>query len=122
MSNDPPKFLRAVDSGVDGIYIDFRKNFNCVPHLRLLEKINWESKVGGGYSKFKEETSGVPQGSVLGHVLFLLYINECLNGLSCDAVMFAEDVKIWRTIESPSCVQRLQNDMNELSIWSQGPP
>ncbi len=65
-------------------------------------------------------TSGVPQGSVLGPDIFLLYINDCPNGLSCDAVMFADDVKIWRTIESPSDVQSLQNDVDYLSSWSQG--
>ncbi len=50
----------------------------------------------------------------------MLYINDYLNGLSCDAVMFADDVKIWRTIESQSDVQSLQNDVNYLSSWSQG--
>ncbi len=65
-------------------------------------------------------TSGVPQGSVLGPVLFLLYINDCLHDLSCGAVMFADDVKIWRTIESPPDVQSLQNDVDYLSSWSQG--
>ncbi len=49
-----------------------------------------------------------------------MYINDCLNGLSCDAVMFADGVKIWPTIESSSDVQRLQNYINQLSIWSQG--
>ncbi len=65
-------------------------------------------------------TSGVPYGSVLGPILSLLFINDCLNGLLCDAVMFADDVKIWRTIESPSDVQSLQNDADYLSNWSQG--
>ncbi len=49
-----------------------------------------------------------------------MYKNDYLNGLSCDAVMFADNVKIWRTIESPTDVQRLQNDINQLSILSQG--
>ncbi len=73
---------------------------------------------GEGCSKVIEVTSGVLQGYVLGAVLFLLYINDCLNGLLCDAVMFADDLKICRTIESLSDVQRLQNGINQLSIWS----
>ncbi len=76
--------------------------------------------VGEEYSKCIDVTSGVPQGSLLGPILFLLYINDCLNGLSCDAVIFADDVKMWRTIESPSDVQSLQNDVDYLSSWSQG--
>ncbi len=122
------------------IYFDLRKAFDCVPHLRLLQKLDqlgiagrlhsWiqsfitkrtpRVKLGEGYSKFIDVTSGVPQGSVRGPVLFLMYINDCLNVLSCDAVMFTDDVKIWRTIESSIDVQRLQSDINQLSIWCQG--
>ncbi len=87
----------------------------------FLTKRTLRVKVGEEYSKCIDVTSGVPQGSVLGLVPFLLHINDCLNGHSCDAVMFADDVKIWRTIESPPDVQSLQNDVDYPSSWSQGP-
>ncbi len=101
-----------------------RSTGNCWQAPQLGTELPYQkdvpSKIGKGYSKVIDVTSGVPQGSVLGPVLFLMYINDCFNGLSCDAVMFADDVKIWRTIESSSDVQRLQNDINQLLILSQG--
>ncbi len=87
----------------------------------ILTKRTLRVTVGEEYSKCIDVTSGVPQGSVLGPVLFWLYISDCLNGLSCDVVMFADDVIIWRTIKSPCDVQSLQNDVDYLSSWSQGP-
>ncbi len=94
---------------------------------------SWDSLSSDPYSVYLYRVqfvdAGVPQlnrnlntlvalGSVLGPVLFLLYIHDCLNGLSCDAVMFADDLKSWRTIASPSDVQSLQNDVDYLSNWS----
>ncbi len=89
-----------------GIWVCF------IAGYRPSEKRTLRVNVGEGYSKSIEVTSGVPQGSVVALVLFVLYINDYLKGLSCDAVMIEDDVKIWRTIESPSDVQRLHNDMN----------
>ncbi len=140
--NASEQWTRALDkkAGVDVINFDFKKAFDCVPHLRMLHTLNESAncgrlhswiqsfltkrtlrvKVEKAYSKCIDVTSGVPQGSVLGSVLFLLYTNDCLNGLSCDAVMFADDVKIWRTIDSPADGESLQNDVDYLSSWSQG--
>ena len=106
-----------VDEGspVEIIYLDFNKAFDKVPHQRLLLKlkahgignvmINWIEKwlidrrqrvvVDGEVSNWKSVLSGVPQGSVLGPNLFLIYINDLDDDITSKVLKFADDTKVF---------------------------
>nr|VZI40184.1 unnamed protein product [Spirometra erinaceieuropaei] len=62
--------------------------------------------------------SDVPQGSVLGPILFLIYVDDAARDLDCEVAMFADDMKIWRVIRGPSDEDRLQMNLNRLEEWS----
>nr|VZI45812.1 unnamed protein product [Spirometra erinaceieuropaei] len=62
--------------------------------------------------------SGVPQGSVLGPILFLIYVDDAARDLECEVAMFADDMKIWSVIRGPVDEDRLQMNLNRLEEWS----
>lgn len=122
----------------DCVYLDFAKAFDTVPHERLKHKLsnvgirgnilrwivsflsNRRQKVvlPGGSSNWSNITSGVPQGSILGPILFLLYVNDMPDCVSSTAKLFADDTKLYREIVNHNDCQRLQEDLNTLSAWS----
>ena len=113
---------------VDTIYFDFAKAFDSVPHKRLLHKLrsygiggnvfNWikgfllERKqyvsVENVSSEMANVLSGVLQGTVLGPVLFIIYINDLLDEINSEGVLFADDTKIFNCILYKEDAHKLQ--------------
>ena len=76
-------------------------------------------RVGSSHSSWAPVTSGVPQGSVLGPVLFLLFVNEIPGLIKSRVKMFADNMKMYRAISDNNDSQQLQEDVNTLSQWSE---
>ena len=75
--------------------------------------------IDGVSSSFLKVTSGVPQGSVIGPLLFITYVNEIPNETSYSKVpTFADDSMCYRQIASTNDEQMLQRDINSLQQWS----
>ena len=129
-----------VDQGnpVDSILLDFSKAFDKVPHQRLLLKLKsvgisgkllvWIEQWLTGRkqsvvlndvnSKWRPVLSGVPQGSVLGPILFIIYVNDMDNCVSSNISKFADDTKIFHKASSSEDYDRLQNDLQRLIEWA----
>ena len=125
-------------SQADLAILDFSKAFDKVPHKRLLAKLDYYGLRGqtnqwftsfltdrsqrvlvdGESSDERPVTSGVPQGSVVGPVLFLLFINDIANNLDCRVRLFADDCLVYREIQTPEDSLKLQTDLNSLIEWS----
>ena len=114
------------------------KAFDTVPHKRLIGKLNsygigyytlrWiyaflsdrlqQVNVNGTNSEWANIKNGIPQGSVLGPIPFVLYINDLPENIVSNVYMFADDTKVFKTMTSPNDQHTLQNDLDCLTSWS----
>jgi retron-type reverse transcriptase len=133
-------FAQNLDNKIqtDVAVLDFKKAFDKVSHSHLLYKLQFYG-IRGDVRKWIENflanrtqrvivdgqasnqisvTSGVPQGSVLGPILFLIFINDIGENLNSKARLFADDCLLYRSIESPTDCALLQEDLNTLLLWA----
>ena len=126
-------------SSVDVIYLDFQKAFDKIPHQRLILKlkshgmgnsiINWIEQwltdmrqrvvVDVEVSSWKSVLNVVPQGSVLGPILLLIYNNDLEERVICNILKFADDTKLFIKSKAIGDKQKLQDDIDKLVRWSE---
>ena len=126
------------NKAVDIVFLDFQKAFDKVSHFKLLNKLykygiqgnlhkwikSWLSDrkqrvvLNGCESTWANVTSGVPQGSVLGPLLFLIFIDDIDVGLNNYISKFADDSKIMSPAYNQSCCELLQEDLNTVNEWA----
>ena len=126
---------------VDVIYFDFSKAFDSVNHDLILRKLQEYYFINGRLLKFirnylcgriqcvtlencssttKSVLSGVPQGSILGPILFVLFMNDLPRGIDpgTNLALYADDTKIWKKIACDKDLELLQKDIDYLHNWS----
>lgn len=121
----------------DIIFLDFSRAFDCVPHQRLLQKLEtlnmdpslifWIRQfltnrtqsvaISNQLSSSTDVKSGVPQGSVLGPLLFLIYINDLPINISSSIRLFADDCVLYKKIVHTADTCTLQSDLNSIASW-----
>jgi len=127
---------RAVDEGhvLDAVYLDLSKALDKVPHKRLLLKLkahgisgkilqwinSWLNGImqkvvfNGNESSETRVLSGVPQGSVLGPILFIIFVNDIDLPLNAKILKFADDAKVYLELKDEDSALQLQRDLDAL--------
>ena len=123
----------------DIVYFDFAKAFDSVNHDVIIDKLRNQYNINGKMLRFIVEYlrdrkqrvvidsissewapvySGVPQGSILGPLLFVLFINDITNVINqgTNSRLYADDLKIWKSVHS--LTDSLQSDIDNLHNWS----
>lgn len=124
---------------VDVVYLDYAKAFDKVPHKRLGDKVralgidgniaNWIQAwlsdrrqrvvLNGDASVWASVTSGVPQGSILGPTLFLVFINDLDDDMLSKVLKFADDTKIYGDATDVEGRDKIQHDLDVAMTWSE---
>ena len=134
------RFTTTYDIGsqIDMVILDFSKAFDTVPHTRLLHKLtcygivgslykwlgdfltnrNMQVVVDGESSDSVYVESGVPQGTVLGPILFLCHINDLPDSVQSTVRLFADDCLMYRPISNQRDHMQLQEDLRSLESWA----
>ena len=123
---------------VDVVFLDFAKAFDSVLHQQLLSTVDYYGIrdnlqlwlkdfltdrrqrvfVNGSFSNWSPVKSGVPQGTVLGPILFFIYINDLFDAISSSIKLFSDDAVIYKNIGTPDDHLTLQNDLLLLEAWA----
>ena len=129
------------NNSLRAVFLDFPKALDKVSHKGLLYKLNrcgikvnmlrWmrdylsdrmqKGILNGKLSSWKKITAGVPQGSVLGPLCFLDYINDIVENINSHIFLFTDDASLFRTVDEVSLqedTRLLNKDLNCISLWA----
>ena len=135
------EFCKALDDGkeIRCVFCDISKAFDRVWHAGLLHKlrqiglseslVDWFSSYldsrrqrvvfNSKTSDWKNIDAGVPQGSILGPILFLIYINDIVDDIHSKIRLFADDTSLYLIVDNPNeTAERINSDLERINVWS----